>query len=214
MGLRSVDEISLDDVRAEAKEYRKLLKAGIDPYDFREDAKRKAQEDAKLDAEKNKTFRDWAEAWTVTNHVPGGWSDGRAKIIRDFFLSKHTYPEIGHRSIRQFDIREDNTGLKLVAAVLKPLWGKKHETGRQVRKFIEDILYFAMGHDGLPRGPNAADKKLLKPLLAQVSYVPTPIIETLATAASGLRVRLPKAIAVRFARVRSLRRSMPPNGQD
>jgi integrase len=162
MGLGSVNAVSLDEARAKARECRSQRQAGIDPMAARD----KVEEARKLAASKEKTFRDCAEAWMARSR----WSPGRANNVA-YWFRKYAYPKLGHLPIQQFDIRQDNTGVHLVASVVLPLWEKKFTTAKQLQENIEATLNWAMADGCLSTGPNAADYNgQLGQLLPQITH--------------------------------------------
>jgi integrase len=123
MGLGSVDDLSLAEARAKAKELRRQLADDIDPAQHRK-AKREAA------AVKLPTFDQVADEYIEAHKIEwrGRNADAWRNSIRD-----HVSPAIGRLPVR--DITTEH-----VLAVLRPLWSTRPNTGDKVRGRIEMIL--------------------------------------------------------------------------
>jgi len=127
MGLGSVNDISLAEARETAREYRKLVKQGLDPIDRRnaEVAKNLA---ARLSA---MTFDQAAEAF-IRQHQ-AAWKSAVHQAQWKSSLRDHVSPVIGRMSVADIDTAH-------VMKVLQPIWLEKSETASRVRGRIESVL--------------------------------------------------------------------------
>ncbi len=123
--------VSLAEARAQAGEYDKQVKAGIDPRAEREAAKRKA--------EKIPTFEAAAKA-VHELHRPTWRNEKHAKQFLAS-LKAYAFPAIG-------DLPVDRIESGDVLRVLTPIWTAKPETARRVRQRIRTVLKWAQasGH--------------------------------------------------------------------
>lgn len=129
-GLGSFKDISLNEARDKAREYRKQLRAGIDPLA----AKRKALEQIP-------TFRAAAKA-VHTEHKPG-WRDGKHGAQWLATLESYAFPSFGDLPIDQ--VESGN-----VRDALAEIWLTKPETARRVRQRIGTVLDYAHGKGWRP----------------------------------------------------------------
>ena len=145
-GLGSFKDVSLSDARDKAREYRRQLRAGIDPLE----AKRKA-------ALRLPTFREVAR--TVHGEHKAGWENSKHKAQWLSTLETYTFPAFG-------DLPIDTVDTGHVRDALAAIWLTKPETARRVRQRIATVLDyghskgwrehpFAMGpvSKALPRQP-------------------------------------------------------------
>jgi integrase len=123
-GLGSFKDITLNEAREKAREYRKLLRSGIDPLE----AKRLAREIP--------TFKKAAE----TYH--GEWKKHRRNAKHEAqwlsTLEAYAFPRFG-------DLRVDQVGHGHVRDALAEIWLTKPETARRVRQRIGKVLDYAHG---------------------------------------------------------------------
>jgi len=110
---------------AQAREYRKQLRAGIDPLE----AKRKALEQIP-------SFRDAAKA-VHTEHKPG-WHNGKHGAQWLATLQSYAFPHFGDLPIDQIESGH-------VRDALAEIWLTKPETARRVRQRIGTVLDYAHG---------------------------------------------------------------------
>jgi integrase len=123
-GLGSFKDISLNEAREKAREYRKLLRAGTDPLE----AKRLARE--------LPTFKAAAKAYH------GEWKKRRRNAKHEAqwlsTLEAYAFPRFG-------DLRVDQVGTGHVRDALADIWLIKPETARRVRQRIGKVLDYAHG---------------------------------------------------------------------
>lgn len=143
-GLGSFKDVSLTEARDKAREYRKLLRSGIDPLD----AKRKRLEAIP-------TFRDAANA-VHEEHKPG-WRNDKHGAQWMATLKAYAFPHLGDLPVDQLD-----TGR--VRDALAVIWLTKPETARRVRQRIGTVLDYAHGKGWRPHpfGMAAVNKSLPK----------------------------------------------------
>jgi integrase len=142
MGLGNAALVDLADAREAALAARKQAKAGIDPIDARDEARKQAaSERAKV-----MTFRQCADAY-LAGHA-SGWKNAKHRWQWENTLEAHAYPVFGDMAVSRIDVA-------LVMAVLEPIWLEKHETATRLRGRIEKILDWAAVR-GYRRGDNPA----------------------------------------------------------
>lgn len=124
-GLGSFKDISLNEARDKARDYRKQLRAGVDPLE----AKRKAGEHIP-------TFRDAAKA-VHTEHKPS-WRNGKHGAQWLATLESYAFPHFGELRVDQLDSSH-------VRDALAEIWLTKPETARRVRQRIGTVLDYAHG---------------------------------------------------------------------
>lgn len=143
-GLGSFKDISLTEAREKARDYRKKLRAGIDPLA----AKRKALVQIP-------TFRAAAKA--VHAEHKGSWRNGKHGAQWLATLESYAFPHFGDFPVDQVDIGN-------VRDSLAEIWLTKPETARRVRQRIGTVLDYAHGKGWRPHafGMPAVNKSLPK----------------------------------------------------
>ncbi|MGI8705069.1 MAG: tyrosine-type recombinase/integrase [Sphingomicrobium sp.] len=141
-GLGSFKDVSLAEARDKARDYRKHLRAGVDPLE----AKRKS-------IERIPTFCDAAKA-VHAEHKPG-WRNGKHSAQWLATLQTYVFSHFGNLRIDQVD-----TGH--VRDALAEIWLTKPETARRVRQRIGTVLDYAHGKGwrAHPFGMGAVNKSL------------------------------------------------------
>lgn len=124
-GLGSFKDVSLSEARDKAHDYRRLLRAGIDPLD----AKRKA-------ALHIPTFREAAK--DVHREHKGSWKNVKHGAQWLSTLESYAFPHFG-------DVRLDNVEVGHVRDALAEIWLTKPETARRVRQRISTVLDYGHG---------------------------------------------------------------------
>jgi integrase len=142
MGLGSVNDMCLAEVREEATKYRKLAKKGIDPIAYR-NAEFSKNIGAKLAA---KTFDEAAKIY-IERHETAWKSKVHASQWKAT-LRDHVSPIIGRMSVADIELAH-------VMKVLEPIWLTKPETASRVRGRIEAVLGWATV-SGYRKGENPA----------------------------------------------------------
>lgn len=140
MGLGSVHDLSLAEVRRKATEARHLVAAGLDPIDERRKLKAQRKKESGL------TFSDIAKRY-VKEMAPG-WRNARSSTVWTSSLERHVFPAMGGKLVSEIETED-------VLAVLRPIWKTTTETADRVRGRIERILDFARTH-GWRDGENPA----------------------------------------------------------
>lgn len=138
-GLGPYPTVSLVRARERADDCRRLVSAGIDPIESRDEER------------KNKTppalsFRACAEAYLVNQEA--GWRNPKHRDQWHSTLKTYVYPLLGSLPV-------DTVTTDHVLQVLEPIWSKKPETASRVRGRIEAVLNSAKAR-GLRSGENPA----------------------------------------------------------
>jgi integrase len=124
-GLGSLKDVSLAEAREKAREYRKLLRSGLDPLE----AKRSARPAVP-------TFR--LAATQVHAEHKAGWRNSKHGAQWLTTLQTYVFPLFGDLSI-------DKVETGHVRDALAEIWLTKPETARRVRQRIGTVLDFAHG---------------------------------------------------------------------
>jgi integrase len=144
-GLGPADEVSLDDARAAAAEFRAKLRRGVDPIEDRRSARNSAT---------RVTFAEAVAAYHEQHKVRWG-----KKTSGQFLSSLKDYAKPLSKMPVQSIMKAD------VLRVLRhdDFWKVKTETATRVRARIEAVIHFATGEGWRPEGlQNPAEWKLLK----------------------------------------------------
>ncbi len=161
-GLGSYPEVTLSTARDRAREYKDMLRRGIDPV-----AHYNALQSARI-AEKAKlvTFREVAKEYVAkksAEYKPGTTYKQTQKLTTQ--LDLYVDPILGRMVVG--DIEHAH-----IMQVLEPIWSTKHETAARVRLHVERILDLA-GIKGLRTGDNpAATKRISQALPARKKIAP------------------------------------------
>ena len=129
-GLGPYPAISLVMAREAAEQWRRLVAAGVDPIE----ARNNEREAARIAAAKTLTFEQCAKAFIASHEA--AWKNDKHRAQWRSTLATYVYPVIGALPVHAVD-----TGL--VMKVLEPIWKSKPETGSRVRGRIEAILSWA-----------------------------------------------------------------------
>lgn len=130
IGLGSQVDVSLEEARDKATDYRKLLKQGINPLA----EKRKVERDLQLSVAKFMSFADCAEAYIEVNRH--GWKNPKHAQQWSNTLKQYAYPIFGKLPVAEIDTA-------LVIKCLEPIWTSKNETASRLRGRIETVLDWA-----------------------------------------------------------------------
>lgn len=123
-GLGSFKDISLNEAREKAREYRKLLRSGLDPLE----AKRLAREIPAFKAAATAYHGEWKKRRRNAKHEAQWLST----------LETYAFPRFGN-------LRVDQIGTGHVRDALAEIWLTKPETARRVRQRIGKVLDYAHG---------------------------------------------------------------------
>jgi integrase len=126
--------VSLAEARQKAHDCRRLLVAGIDPIEARDDDRARFL----LEANRAKTFNDCANAYIEAHRA--GWRNPKHAEQWRSTLDTYVGPVFGLLPVREVDVA-------LVTRVLEPIWTTKTETASRVRGRIEAILDWAKTKD-------------------------------------------------------------------
>jgi integrase len=141
-GLGGYPDVSLAEAREKAEVLRKQKAAGHDPLELREAGKRAA----KLEATRQMTFRQCAEAYIETHRA--SWKNEKHAYQWPQSLGTFVYPFFGDLPVQAVDTA-------LVMQALRPIWWTKTETAIRTRGRIERILDWARV-SGFRTGENPA----------------------------------------------------------
>jgi len=129
MGLGPISDVTLVEAREIARQYRKLVKEGVDPIE-----ERSARIARNLAANATvMTFDQAAESY-MRQHRAGWTPDHAAQWASS--LKTHVSPVIGKMSVADINTTH-------VMKVLEPLWREKTETASRVRGRVESVLGWA-----------------------------------------------------------------------
>jgi integrase len=142
MGLGSYPGIGLAAARELAGTFRRLLKEGVDPIEWRR-AKAAAE---RVAVAKSLSFDDCAREYIKAHEI--GWRNAKHRAQWSSTLAACASPVFGKLPVSAID-----TGLVLRA--LEAIWRKKPETASRVRGRIESVLDWARVH-GFRTGENPA----------------------------------------------------------
>lgn len=141
-------EISLADAREKRRDARKLIAAGVDPSEKKQDEKRQA----KLNA--TNTFEAIAREWS--EHSKGARSAKHAQgLLRR--LEVDMFDEIGHRPITEITARH------ILEALRKIENRGSHEVARRTRQIVGQVFRYAVVTDRVERNPVPDLQGALKP---------------------------------------------------
>ncbi len=129
MGLGTLKDVPLAEARNIAAAHHRMVSAGQDPRQAREQLRREAQQrqDALTFEEASKSFIESKRAgWKNKKHA-AQW----VATLRDF-----ADPEIGSTSCSEVTTEQ-------ILNILRPIWTTKHETATRVRGRIENVLDWA-----------------------------------------------------------------------
>lgn len=129
MGLGSASDITLAEARETARQYRKLVKEGLDPIE-----ERNARIAKNLAASATVMRFDQAAEAYMTQHR-AGWTPVHARQWASS-LKSHVSPVIGRMSVADITTAH-------IMKVLEPMWHEKTETAARVRGRVEAVLGWA-----------------------------------------------------------------------
>lgn len=138
-GLGPYPTVSLVRARERADNCRRLVSAGIDPIEARD-------EERKNKAPPALSFRACAEAYLANQEA--GWRNPKHRDQWHSTLKTYVYPLLGSLPV-------DTVTTDHVLQILEPIWSKKPETASRVRGRIEAVLNSAKAR-GLRSGENPA----------------------------------------------------------
>ena len=149
LGLGPLHSVSLAEARTRARQARQVILDGRDPIE----AKREAQQAARVAALRAMTFREAALQLLATPKIAGLKNDKHRKQWRST-LENYAFPVLGDLPLQSIDTA-------LVLKALLPVWKRTPETGARLRGRIERVIDWAKPL-GLFQGENPASHDLLK----------------------------------------------------
>jgi integrase len=142
MGLGSINDVTLSEARERARQYRNLVKDGIDPIEHRN---ARVAENLAATA-RVMTFDAASEAYIRQHRA--GWKNPVHAAQWVSTLRTYVSPELGRLSVAEIDTAH-------VRKVLDPIWHDKPETASRVRSRIEAVLAWSIV-SGYRAGDNPA----------------------------------------------------------
>jgi integrase len=143
MGLGNYPGVTLAQARDKAREFRDLIRQGVDPVE----RQRAAQSALRAAAAAALTFEQCAQAYIEAHEA--GWANAKHGQQWRNTLSTYVYPIMGSLLVR--DVQKEH-----VLAALQPIWKTKTQTALRVRGRIELVLSYAMQAGYRPEGLNPA----------------------------------------------------------
>ncbi|HUY05086.1 MAG TPA: integrase arm-type DNA-binding domain-containing protein [Rhodocyclaceae bacterium] len=139
-------EVSLAQARERAAEWRRLLKAGIDPLVQREAEEAHQKAEAQARAAQAMTFRDVAAMFMGAKEA--GWRNAKHRAQWKTTLETYVFPHMGDLPVGKVETAH-------IMAALEAIWTAKPETASRVRGRIEAVLDYATAR-GWRTGENPA----------------------------------------------------------
>jgi integrase len=127
-GLGPYPDVSIDEAREKAGEYRRMLRQGVEPPKTRGTSKKPF----------GSTFKDIAERYIAAHRE--SWRNDKSEAQWRSSLTDYAYPIVGNMDVSKITIGH-------IHEVLEPIWTTKAETARRVRWRIGKVLGFAAGLD-------------------------------------------------------------------
>ena len=175
-------ELGLSDARAKAREWRSLIKAGIDPRNPTNVPSFRSCAEAHISTKLKNSSRKTRHQWQST-------------------LETWVYPFIGNRDVDKV-LRKDIEDLLLQRVPGGTLWENKHVTADRVRGRIDAILQRAVNHDLAPKNVALGIKDDLPKVMHQPRHHPSmpfaQINEFLAYLRLSSRANLLTKLAIEF----------------
>lgn len=141
-GIGSARDVGLAEARGAAEAARALIRQGLDPIEHR----KAARAEAKVEASKAITFRDYADRFVASREAT--WRNPAHRQQWRNTLRDYAHPRIGDLSLSAVDT-------PAILNVLRPIWNEKPETASRLRGRLEVILSAAKA-EGLRTGENPA----------------------------------------------------------
>ena len=139
MSLGSEADVTLAEARDRARDARRVIDAGCDPIDAREQARQEA-------AGQGMTFREVANLYIAAHQ--DGWRNAVHRAQWTSTLDAYAHPVLGHLPVGRVAVGN-------VLRVLEPMWRVTPETASRLRGRIEAIIDYATAR-GWRMGENPA----------------------------------------------------------
>lgn len=153
LSLGKYPEVSLEEARKQALEYRRMVKQGADPSEVRKTEKDRAES----------TFKAIAEEWCQIKKI--SWSAKHAQKIKGH-LENYVYPCFGSKYIG------DITSEEVISCVKKIQAAGKIETAHKVLQTIGQVCRYAIANGKLKFDPCYPLRGILPPL--RYNHHPAP----------------------------------------
>jgi integrase len=158
MGLGAYPDISLEEARDRATDYRRTVRSGIDPIEQRK--LNKATQRA--ERSNSVTFAYCAERYIEA--MRHEWKNAKHAQQWTNTLKQYAYPIIGGMLVKEVETAH-------ILRILEPIWTTKTETASRVRARLENVLDWATTHNYRTGDNPARWKAHLENLLAKPSKV-------------------------------------------
>ncbi len=155
MGLGTLKDVTLAEARTIAAAHHRMVTAGQDPRQAREQKRIEAQQrqEALTFEEASKSFIEFKR---------DGWKNKKHAAQWASTLKEYAYPELGSTPC-------DEVTTEQVLNILRPIWTTKHETASRVRGRIESVLNWAAVTESRTGDNPARWKGKLELLLPEIS---------------------------------------------
>jgi integrase len=193
-GLGGFPAVGLADARERAREYRQMVRDGVDPAAAKRD---RAKAVKGIPTVKDVAASVWElrrNEWTQ-QHTREWWQS----------LETHALPQIGGMAVNEVSAAD-------VLAVLEPIWNTKRETATRVRQRIEAVMDYAVASGHRADNPVSATRRALpakRPAKAHFEALPYAelpeplnIIRTTGNRITSLAVEFVVLTAARSGEVR------------
>lgn len=127
-GLGPYPDVTIDDAREKASEYRRMLRQGIEPPRTRGTGKKAF----------GSTFKDIAERYIAAHRQ--SWRGDKSEAQWRSSLADYAHPILASKDVSEITVAH-------IHQVLEPIWTAKAETARRVRWRIGKVLGYAAGLD-------------------------------------------------------------------
>jgi len=153
IGLGGYPDVTLAQARQKASAIRQKVRAGVNPIEEREAARREREAARKAAEEAEaRTFRRVAEACIQSQAF--GWKTAKTAVMWRNSLERWAYPEIGDMPVADID---KHAVMRAISAV----WRERPATARKVLRRIGTVLRYAAAH-GWRASDNPADARMLR----------------------------------------------------
>ena len=142
-GLGGFPAVGLADAREKAREYRQMVRDGVDPAAAKRD---RAKVVKGIPTVKDVALAVWKlrrNEWTQ-QHTREWWQS----------LETHAFPRIGGMAVNELTAAD-------VLAVLEPIWNSRRETATRIKQRLEAIMDYGVAAGHCPTNPVAAVKRAL-----------------------------------------------------
>ena len=193
-GLGGFPAVGLADAREKAREYRQMVREGVDPAAAKRDRARSAKGIPTVRSVALAVWELRRPEWTQ-QHTREWWQS----------LETHAFPQIGGMAVSEVTAAD-------VLAVLTPIWNTKRETASRIKQRLEAVVDYAVASGHRLDNPVAAVKRALpskRPAKAHFEALPyrqlpeaLSIIRTTGNRITSLAIEFAILTAARSGEVR------------